>query len=147
MRNDSLLDLFEEHCKNLEIQVGKGVSRDTHQKYLRTGDRLRDFMNYKYRISDINLKEINHSFLCDFEIYLKVAKCTDANCGVVVFRNISEKQLSDGQITELLTKGKTAVIKGFKSKAGKTFDAALKFDKNYLVTYDFHAKKAEKGKK
>jgi site-specific recombinase XerD len=77
IRNDSLLDLFDEHCKNLEIQVGKGVSRDTHQKYLRTGSRLRDFMNYKYHISDINLKEINHSFLCDFEIYLK----TIHSCG------------------------------------------------------------------
>jgi site-specific recombinase XerD len=77
MRNDSLLDLFDEHCKNLEIQIGRGVSRDTHQKYLRTGSRLRDFMNYKYHISDINLKEINHSFLCDFEIYLK----TIHSCG------------------------------------------------------------------
>ncbi|MDR1181502.1 MAG: topoisomerase C-terminal repeat-containing protein, partial [Bacteroidales bacterium] len=73
--------------------------------------------------------------------------CADANCGLVVFRNISEKQLSDGQITDLLTKGKTAVIKGFKSKAGKTFDAALKFDENYRVTYDFPVKKAGKGKK
>jgi DNA topoisomerase-3 len=79
--------------------------------------------------------------------YPKVAKCADANCGLVVFRNISEKQLSDGQITDLLTKGKTAVIKGFKSKAGKAFDAALKFDENYRVTYDFPAKKAGKGKK
>jgi DNA topoisomerase-3 len=60
---------------------------------------------------------------------------------------VSEKQLSDHQITELLTKGKTAVIKGFKSKAGKSFDAALKFDENYKVTFDFPEKKAGKGKK
>jgi DNA topoisomerase-3 len=79
--------------------------------------------------------------------YPKVAKCTDVNCGLVVFRNISEKQLSDRQITELLTKGKIAVIKGFKSKADKTFDAALKFDENYRVTYDFPEKKSGKGKK
>ncbi|KAA6299775.1 MAG: DNA topoisomerase 3, partial [Candidatus Ordinivivax streblomastigis] len=58
--------------------------------------------------------------------YPKVAKCTDANCGLVVVRNVSEKQLSDQQITDLLTKGKTGIVKGFKSKAGKTFDAALK---------------------
>jgi DNA topoisomerase-3 len=34
--------------------------------------------------------------------YPKVAKCTDEQCGLVVFRNVSEKQLSDLQITELL---------------------------------------------
>jgi DNA topoisomerase-3 len=79
--------------------------------------------------------------------YPKVAKCTDANCGLVVFRNVSEKQLSDGQIMDLLTKGRTAVIKGFKSKAGKLFEAALKFDENFRVMYDFSGKKAGKGKK
>ncbi|MDR3095066.1 MAG: topoisomerase C-terminal repeat-containing protein, partial [Bacteroidales bacterium] len=80
-------------------------------------------------------------------IYPKVAKCSDANCGLVVFRNISEKQLSDKQITDLLANGKTGIIKGFKSKAGKPFDAALKFDENYRVTFDFGEKKAAKGKK
>jgi DNA topoisomerase-3 len=79
--------------------------------------------------------------------YPKVAKCTDANCGLLVFRSISEKQLSDGQITDLLTKGKTGVIKGFKSKAGKAFNAVLKFDENYRATFDFSDKVAGKGKK
>ena len=37
-------------------------------------------------------------------LYPKVAKCTDTNCNLTVFRNISEKQLSDRQITELLGK-------------------------------------------
>jgi DNA topoisomerase-3 len=55
--------------------------------------------------------------------------------------------LSDGQIADLLTKGKTAVIKGFKSKSGISFDAALKFDENYRVVFDFPEKKAGKGKK
>jgi hypothetical protein len=51
------------------------------------------------------------------------------------------------QITsELLTKGKTAVIKGFKSKGGKSFDAALKFDADFQVVFDFSGKKREKGK-
>jgi len=79
--------------------------------------------------------------------YPKVAKCPDEHCGLVIFRSMSEKQLSDKQMTELLTKGKTAVIKGFKSKAGKTFDAALKFDDNFRVAFDFADKQGRKGKK
>jgi len=77
----------------------------------------------------------------------KVVKCTDEQCGLVIFRNISEKQLSDGQITELLIKGKTGIIKGFKSKAEKMFDAALKFDENYRVTFDFPEKSKSNRKK
>ena len=76
-REDSLLDLFDHHLDNLKARVGKDVSHDTHMKYLRTRTRLYDFMKYRYNISDINLKEINYSFLCDFEVYLK----TIHNCG------------------------------------------------------------------
>ncbi len=76
-REDSLLDLFDHHNENLKAQIGKGVSRDTYMKYLRTRTRLQDFMKYKYNVSDINLKEINHSFLCDFEVYIK----TMHSCG------------------------------------------------------------------
>ncbi|KAA6299872.1 MAG: DNA topoisomerase 3 [Candidatus Ordinivivax streblomastigis] len=76
--------------------------------------------------------------------YPKVAKCSDANCGLIVFRSKSEKQLSDKQITDLLRAGKTAIIKGFKSKAGKSFDAPLKFDDNFQVVYDFPEKKLKK---
>ncbi len=76
--------------------------------------------------------------------YPKVAKCADENCSLVIFRNISEKQLSDKQISDLLTSGKTSVIKGFKSKSGKTFDAGLKFDENFKVVFDFPERKGKK---
>ncbi|KAA6303941.1 DNA topoisomerase 3, partial [termite gut metagenome] len=76
--------------------------------------------------------------------YPKVVKCSDANCGLIVFRSKSEKQLSEKQITGLLTTGKTAIIKGFKSKAGKSFDASLKFDADFQVVYDFPEKKLKK---
>lgn len=76
--------------------------------------------------------------------YPKVAKCNNADCGLMVFRNRSEKELTDKQITDLLTTGKTSVIKGFKSKGGKLFDAALKFDADYTVVFDFSEKKGKK---
>ena len=79
--------------------------------------------------------------------FSKVIKCPDENCGFVVFRSIAEKQLTDSQITELVTKGKTGIIKGFKSKAGKTFDAALKMDENFKVGFLFEENKPAKRKK
>lgn len=71
----------------------------------------------------------------------KVVKCRNVDCGVTIFRERSGKQLSDKQITELLEKGKTSIIKGFKSKAGKSFDAALSFDEEYKVNFIFPEKK------
>ena len=76
--------------------------------------------------------------------YSKIAKCNDESCGLMVFRSKSEKQLSDKQISDLLTTGKTSVIKGFKSKGGKSFDAALIFDSEFKVVFDFPEKKGKK---
>ena len=83
--------------------------------------------------------------------YQKVVKCTNESCGLIVFRNKCDKQLTDKQITDLLMKKKTGVIKGFKSKAGKSFDAALVLDDQFNIGFQFAdnkstQKKSTKGK-
>jgi len=106
-----------------------------------------ELLNTKIEVGDSNTCLCPKCKSAQVRFYPKVAKCTDENCGLVVFRNKSEKELTDKQIMELLTKGKTAVIKGFKSKAGKAFDAGLKFDENYQIAFDFPEKDAGKRKK
>ena len=69
--------------------------------------------------------------------YPKVAKCNNEDCGLTVFRNKSGKDLTDGQLKDLLTKGKTGIIKGFKSKENKFFDAAIAFDEAYKTVFEF----------
>ncbi|SUB89572.1 DNA topoisomerase 3 [Porphyromonas macacae] len=81
-----------------------------------------------------------------FLLYPKVAKCDNADCGLVIFRNKSDKQLTDKQITELVTIKKTGMIKGFKSKAGKPFDASLAFDDQFNVAFVFPEKKGKSRK-
>jgi hypothetical protein len=39
------------------------------------------------------------------QFYAKVVKCANQNCGLTIFRTKSEKELTDKQITESLTKG------------------------------------------
>ena len=79
-------------------------------------------------------------------LYPKVAKCDNADCGLVIFRNKSDKQLTDKLVTELVTAKKTAVIKGFKSKAGKSFDASLAFNEQFNVAFVFPKKKGKSRK-
>jgi len=73
----SLLELFDKHINDIEAKVGKDMTRFTYLRYVRVRNRLELFMQRKYKISDIDLREINYSFLCDFEIYLK----SFHNCG------------------------------------------------------------------
>lgn len=59
----------------------------------------------------------------------KAAGCSEyrGGCKFVIWRTVAEKKLTDNQLKTLIQKGKTSVLKGFKSKAGTAFDAALEF--------------------
>jgi DNA topoisomerase-3 len=106
-----------------------------------------ELLGTKIEVADSNACICPKCRTAQIRFYPKVAKCSDPNCGLVVFRTVSEKELSDKQVLELLTKGKTAVINGFKSKAGKLFSAILKFDEDYKVVFEFPEKKRNFKKK
>ena len=71
------------------------------------------------------------------QFYGKVVRCDNPSCGLPVFRIKAGKTLSDREITELLTDGKTGLLKGFQSKQGKPFDAIVAFDADYNTTFIF----------
>lgn len=70
-----------------------------------------------------------------------VCKCSDDSCGFVMFRNCGGKKLTDDIFIELLSEGKTRLIKGFTSKAGKRFDAYLTLNSECRVIYEFPERK------
>ena len=78
--------------------------------------------------------------------YPKVAKCSNVDCTLTIFRNKCDKQLTDKQIIELVTKRKTGLIKGFKGKNGKAFDASLVLDEQFNVAFSFPEKKGKPKK-
>ncbi len=51
-----------------------------------------------------------------------------AGCKFTIWKTIAGKRLSQSVVRTLLTKGETKTLKGFKSKAGKAFEAKLKLE-------------------
>ncbi len=70
-----------------------------------------------------------------------VCKCSDEACDFVLFRNCGGKKLTDDIFIELLSEGKTRLIKGFTAKSGKTFDAYLILNSECKVAYEFPERK------
>jgi DNA topoisomerase-3 len=60
-----------------------------------------------------------------------------SGCDFAIWKQVSGKRLSEGQAKQLLTKGHTGQMKGFKSKAGKPYSAALKLDAEHRVKLEF----------
>ena len=61
-------------------------------------------------------------------------------CGFTIWKFVAKKKLTDAQIKKLMTHKKTDLIKGFKSKAGKPFNAFLAMNKEGKVEFEFEAR-------
>jgi len=79
-------------------------------------------------------------------IYHKVAKCSDPNCNFTVFRNILNKTLTEEQLNLIFTTGKTPLIKGFKNKDEKSFNAAVALTDDFKLKLEY-SKFVQKKKK
>ena len=73
--------------------------------------------------------------------YPRCAKCSDADCGLTLFRSVAGKSLTDEQLTQLAVNGETGIIKGFTSKTGKSFEASLSLDGEFKTVFVFPERK------
>ena len=80
-------------------------------------------------------------------IYAKVAKCRHETCGFHVFREVCSILLSEDNIRDLISSGRTPILKGLTSKAGKKFNARLVLGEDYATSFEFENKKGkQRGK-
>ena len=77
-------------------------------------------------------------------IYAKVAKCRHETCGFHVFREVCGIHLSEDNIRDLIGSGRTPILKGLTSKAGKKFNARLVLKDDYTTTFEFEQNKKRK---
>ena len=76
------------------------------------------------------------------QFYKKVVKCDNPACDCHVFREKAGKVLTDAQLKDLLTEGRTGLIKGFKSKQGNSFDAVVTLNhETYQTEFSFPERK------
>ncbi len=78
-------------------------------------------------------------------IYAKIAKCRHEGCNFHIFREICGTFLSEDNIRDLITSGRTPILKGLTSKAGKKFNARLVLQDDCTTTFEFEQKK-KKGR-
>ncbi len=73
---------------------------------------------------------------------MKAVSCEHKEeCGFIIWKTMFGKNLTDSQMTQLIEKGKTSVIKGFTAKSGKKFDAALFIKDDFSIGMEFENKK------
>jgi len=67
----TLFELFDYYIKTISDQLGTGFSAGTLKHYKTSKNRLKEFVKKEYRRDNINILDVNYSFIADFDTYLK----------------------------------------------------------------------------
>ena len=71
VKKHTLLEIFRYHNDQFKLKVGTDYSPLTYKHYLATYAKIEAFIPYQYRQKDMILEDLNHSFVTNFELYLK----------------------------------------------------------------------------
>ena len=71
-RYHTLMQVFNRHNEDYEKQVEAGMkAKATLSKYKTVYKHLQEFLNIRYHVKDIALKELTPAFISDFEMFLR----------------------------------------------------------------------------
>ena len=75
--------------------------------------------------------------------YPKSYGCTEFKngCKFGIWKEIANKKITHKNVEDLITKGRTSLIKGFKGKSGNEFEAYLVLDNELKTAFEFNNKK------
>lgn len=86
-RERMLIPIFEEHNRKIKELVGQEYAAGTLERYQTSLKHTKDFIYWKYNISDINIEKIDHAFIMEYEFYLRsIRKCAN-NSAVKYVKN------------------------------------------------------------
>lgn len=70
----TLMDIFNYHNNKMKSLVGIECSINSWERYHNTHNHIKDFLWFKFKRKDMKLKDMQFSFITDFEYFLKVEK-------------------------------------------------------------------------
>ena len=73
--SQGLVEAHKDHNKKLEELVGKKYAPKTLARYNTSLNHLKSFLKEEYKVNDIDLRNVNHKFLMDYEFWLNKNKC------------------------------------------------------------------------
>lgn len=85
-----LMEIFKDHNNKMEALVGREYTKGTLCRYQTSLKHTGDFMKWKYNISDIDIKKIDHAFILDYEFYLRSVRKFANNSAVKYIKNFGK---------------------------------------------------------
>jgi len=98
----TLIDIFKDHNQKMEALLGSEFKKGTLNRYRTSLKHTVEFLEWKYNVKDIDINKIDHTFIMEYDFYLRsVRKCAN-NSTVKYLKNfgkIIRICLSSGRLT------------------------------------------------
>jgi site-specific recombinase XerD len=86
----TLIEAFKDHNEKMESLVGMEFSKGTAERYRTSLKHTIDFLQWKYKVDDIELKKVDYHFISEYDYYLRsVRKCAN-NSTVKYLKNFGK---------------------------------------------------------
>ena len=86
-RDRMLIPIFEEHNRKIKELVGQEYAAGTLERYQTSLKHTKNFLLWKYNITDINIEKIDHAFITEYEFYLRSERKCANNSAVKYVKN------------------------------------------------------------
>ncbi len=89
-RQRMLIPIFQDHNNKIKELVGKEYAPGTLERYKTSLSHTIEFLQWKYKVSDIEINKIDHAFITDYEFWLRSVRNCANNTAVKYIKNFSK---------------------------------------------------------
>ena len=89
-KSRTIIPIFEEHNRKIQELVGFQYAIGTLERYKTSLSHTIEFLQWKYKISDIQITKIDHAFITDYEFWLRSVRNCANNTAVKYIKNFSK---------------------------------------------------------
>lgn len=86
----TLLSIFQDHNKKIAVLAGKEYAPGTIGRYEIALMHTQNYINWKYKIADIDIKKNDHDFVINFDFYLRSERKCANNSAVKYIKNFGK---------------------------------------------------------
>ena len=85
-----LVPIFQDHNNKIKELIGKEYAAGTLERYITSLKHTIAFLGWKFKISDIDIKQNDHAFITDYEFYLRSVRNCSNNTAVKYIKNFNK---------------------------------------------------------
>lgn len=89
-RQRMIIPIFQDHNNKIKELVGKEYAPGTLERYKTSLSHTIEFLQWKYKVSDIEITKIDHAFVTDYEFWLRSVRNCANNTAVKYIKNFSK---------------------------------------------------------